>query len=282
MDGERLSLAENRRCSRARPPHTAMAKRSLAGLRILLTGASSGIGRELAIQLVQQGAHVFALARRRERLEALADEINRPELFAFCEADVTDPSQRSAALEACVARFGGLDVLINNAGSGAIGPFVASTEERLRRVMEVNFFAPVELIRLAIPRLQQGSRPLIVNVSSVLGHRAVPQKSEYCASKFALHGFSDALRAELAHENIDVLLVSPSTTETEFFEKVAGDSHRPHGRFGAMSPAQVARATIRGMRSGRHEIILSAGGRLLVWLDRLCPPLADWLVARWG
>ena len=259
-----------------------MASRSIAGLRILLTGASSGIGRELAIQLVAQGAKVLAVARRRDRLEELAREINRPEQFAFCETDVTVAAQRSSAIDACVERFGGLDVLINNAGSGAIGPFVLSDEDRLRRVMEVNFFAPVELIRLAIPFLQKSEKPLIVNVSSVLGHRAVPQKSEYCASKFALHGFSDALRAELASEKIDVLLVSPSTTQTEFFDKVAGDTRKPHGRFGAKSPAYVARATIRGIKAGRHEIILSTGGRLLVWLDRLCPPLADWLVARWG
>lgn len=259
-----------------------MARRAIPGLRVLLTGASSGIGRELAIQLVQHGAKVFALARRRERLEELSRDIDRPELFGFHEADVTDPGQRRSAINACIERFGGLDVLINNAGSGAIGQFVASDEERLRRVMEVNFFAPVELIRLAISSLRQGNKPLIVNVSSVLGHRAVPQKSEYCASKFALHGFSDALRAELISENIDVLLVSPSTTETEFFQKVAGDTQKPHGRFGAKSPAYVARATIRGIKAGRHEIILSTGGRLLVWLDRLCPPLADWLVARWG
>jgi short-subunit dehydrogenase len=259
-----------------------MARRSIAGLRVLLTGASSGIGRELAIQLVQQGASVIALARRRDRLEELSREINRPEHFAYRATDVTDPAQRSAAIEHCIEQFGGLDVLINNAGSGSIGPFVASDEDRLRRVMEVNFFAPVELIRLAIPFLRQGNKPLIVNVSSVLGHRAEPQKSEYCASKFALHGFSDALRAELASEPIDVLLVSPSTTETEFFQKVAGNTQKPHGRFGAKSPAYVARATIRGIKAGRHEIILSTGGRLLVWLDRLCPPLADWLVARWG
>lgn len=259
-----------------------MARRAIAGLRVLLTGASSGIGRELAIQLVAQGAHVFALARRRERLEQLAAEINRPELFSFCAADVTRPADRAAVVQECAARWQGLDVLLNNAGSGAIGPFSASDEERLRRVMEVNFFAPVELTRLALPLLRQGAKPIVVNVSSVLGHRAVPQKSEYCASKFALHGFSDALRAELVAEKIDVLLVSPSTTQTEFFDKVAGDSQKPHGRFGAKSPAYVTRATLRAIRAGRHEVILSTGGRLLVWLDRLCPPLADRLVAWWG
>jgi short-subunit dehydrogenase len=259
-----------------------MAGRAIAGLRVLLTGASSGIGRELAVQLVAQGAKVFALARRRERLEQLEKDVGNPEHLAVYAADVTSPADRAKSLAECVQRFGGLDCLINNAGSGAIGPFTASDAARLRQVMEVNFFAPVELARLAIPVLRQGSKPIIVNVSSVLGHRAVPQKSEYCASKFALHGFSDALRAELVSDKIDVLLVSPSTTQTEFFDKVAGDTKKPHGRFGAKSPAYVARATIRGIKAGRHEIILSTGGRFLVWLDRLCPPLADRLVAWWG
>jgi len=259
-----------------------VARRTLAGQRILLTGASSGIGRELAIQLVARRAKVFALARRWSRLEELAREINRPELFAFRECDITRSVDREESLHECIDRFGGLDTLINNAGSGAIGPFSAADEARLRKVMEVNFFAPVELIRLALPHLRQGNKPLIVNVSSVLGHRAVPQKSEYCASKFALHGFSDSLRAELAADKIDVLLVSPSTTETEFFQKVTGDVRKLHGRFGAKSPAYVARATIRAMQAGRHEVILSTGGRFLVWLDRLCPPLADRLVAWWG
>ena len=130
--------------------------------------------------------------------------------------------------------------------------------------------------------LRKGNHPLIVNVSSVLGHRAIPFMSEYCASKFALHGFSDALRAELAREKLDVLLVSPSTTQSEFFDHVLGDKQKSRGRFGAMTPAKVARRIAWAMRSGRHEIILPVGGRLLVWLDRLCPPLADRLVAWFG
>lgn len=259
-----------------------MARRNLPGLRVLLTGASSGIGRELACRLVEQGAQVIALARREDRLQQLAAEVNRPDRLNYLVADVTQPADRARVIDACRERFGGLDVLINNAGSGAIGPFANASEERLRRVMEVNFFAPVELIRLALPLLKSGQRPLIVNVGSVLGHRAVPQKSEYCASKFALHGFSDALRAELASDKVDVLLVSPSTTQTEFFASVEGNKQKPHGRLGARSADYVARSAIRAIRAGRHEVILSTGGRLLVWFDRLCPPLANRLVAWWG
>ena len=149
--------------------------------------------------------------------------------------------------------------------------------------MEVNFFAAVELTRLAIPVLQTGRQPIIVNVGSVLGHRAVPRKSEYCASKFALHGFSDALRAELVAVGIDLLLVSPSTTSSEFFDRLLqqDEANSKAGRRG-MTPQQVARKIIRAMAAGRHEIIVSAGGKLLVWLDRLCPPLMNRLLARHG
>src|SRR4029079_8217356 len=110
------------------------------------------------------------------------------------------------------------DLLINNAGVGALGRFEEAGAERLRRIMEVNFFALVEMARLAIPALQQGRRPLIVNISSILGHRAVPRSSEYCASKFAVQGFSESLRAELTRLKIGVLVVSPGTTATEFFD----------------------------------------------------------------
>jgi len=223
------------------------------------------------------------MARREERLIELQKEASSGgNSIQYFLGDVTDPRLRLAALDFCQEKLGGLDCLVNNAGVGAIGPFDETEEERLRQIMEVNFFAPVEFTRAALPILRSGNHPLIVNVSSVLGHRAVPFKSEYCASKFALHGFSDALRAELAREKIDVLLVSPGTTQSEFFDHVLGNKDKPRGRFGAMTPVKVARRIAWAMRSGRHEIILPLGGRLLVWLDRLCPPLADRLVAWFG
>ncbi|HMC11806.1 MAG TPA: SDR family NAD(P)-dependent oxidoreductase, partial [Pirellulaceae bacterium] len=164
---------------------------------------------------------------------------------------------------------------------GALGRFDQADEARLRQVMEVNFFAPAEFIREALLHLKAGNRSIVVNIGSVLGHRAVPEKSEYCASKFALHGFSDSLRAELAPLGIDVLLVSPSTTTSEFFDVAAGQSSKPQGRFGAMPAETVAQRTAAAIAAGKHEIILSASGKFLVWLDRLCPPLADWLITRW-
>lgn len=259
-----------------------MARRSLADLRVLVTGASSGIGRSLVKELIANQARVVAMARRQERLVELAEEVGSSKAFRCVAGDVTAASDRRQALAVCQSEFGGLDVLVNNAGIGVIRPFSRGTEDEVRRIFEVNFFAPLALIRESLPLLRAGTTPLIVNVSSVLGHRAVPGKSEYCASKFALHGFSDALRVELAGEGIDVLLVSPSTTASEFFQQATGNPSTRQGTTNAMTTDAVARQIVRAMRSGRREIILSTAGKLLVWLDRLSPPLADWLVARFG
>jgi len=249
--------------------------------RILITGASSGIGQALARQLATKGARVATTARRGDRLARLSQDLTRlGATNVHLAGDITDATHRASLVQLVVDRWGGLDCLINNAGVGAIGDFAQDTSDRLRYIMEVNFFAPVELIREVLPVTRAGHHPMLVNIGSVLGHRAVKSKSEYCASKFALHGFSDALRAELASEGIHVLLVSPSTTKSEFFDNVlAGADTSPRTR--GMSPETVARKTIRAMESGRHEIILSSGGKLLVWLDRFAPSLADRILARW-
>ena len=257
-----------------------MARRQIAGMRTIVTGASSGIGRELARQLVAKRARVVAMARREERLRELENEFHQPNHFIWVAGDVTNREDRQRAIAACAEKFGGLDALVNNAGIGALGPFVAADAERLREVFEVNFFAPINFIRESLPQLHEGRQPIVVNVGSVLGHRAVPDKSEYCASKFALHGMTDALRLELGQDGIDTLLVSPSTTDSEFFDRAIGEPAGDWSRFGKMSPETVARKIIQAMAAGRREIILSSGGKLLVWIDRLCPPMADWFVGR--
>jgi short-subunit dehydrogenase len=259
-----------------------MARRSIADVRAIVTGASSGIGRAVVSELVRGGASVVALARRQERLQELAEALAAPDQFAWIAGDVTRHEDRLVALELCRQRFGGLNTLVNNAGVGGQGPFAEADEARLRTIMEVNFFAAAQFIREALPQLRSANSPLVVNVGSVLGHTAVPGKSEYCASKFALHGLNDALRIELGREGIDVLLVSPSTTSSEFFDVAIGGTPGGTTMTGAMTPGAVARRIVAAMRSGRREIVLSATGKLLVWLDRLCPPLVSWALRRWG
>ncbi|PQO29533.1 SDR family NAD(P)-dependent oxidoreductase [Bremerella cremea] len=259
-------------------------RRQLDGLRMLVTGASSGIGRAMAILAAEQGAKLLLTARREDRLEELLEVVHAKGCDAtYVVGDITDPALHQRLFERVQHDLKGLDVLVNNAGIGAHGNFDEASPERLRQLMEVNFFAPVELTRKFLPLLEQGRTPAICNISSILGHRAVPGKSEYCASKFALHGFSDALRAELATKGIDVILVSPSTTSSEFGAAVIEQRGKPpaKGKF-ARTPHDVAKAALKAIKSGRHEIIPSKSGYLMVWIDRMCPSFADWMVAKFG
>lgn len=258
--------------------------RKLKDKRIIITGASSGIGRELAKQLAAEGCRLVINARRKDRLEKLAAELGGAGTqCVVVDGDVTESSVRGRMLVAAKEHFGGLDILINNAGVGAMGRFDEASEERLRQVFEVNFFAVAEFMRESLGLLKAGNEPVIVNLSSVLGHRAVPLKSEYCASKFAIHGLSDAIRAELSRDGIDLLLVSPSTTDSEFFDAAIDDpTKRDWKKGGAMSPEVVATRTLRAIKKRRHEIILTFGGRILVWLDRMIPGVANRIIAKFG
>ncbi|MFG0263897.1 MAG: SDR family NAD(P)-dependent oxidoreductase [Rhodopirellula sp. JB055] len=258
------------------------------GAVTIVTGASSGIGFELTRLLVDAGAHVIAVARREERLAELAAATSDPMRVHSIVGDVTDASTREKAMAAADSlRDGGLDLLVNNAGVGAIGPFADASPDRMRRVMEVNFFAPVDWTRDALPRLRQvaqsGERSVICNIGSVLGHRAVPDKSEYCASKFALHGWNDSLRAELVSDGIGVTLVSPSTTRSEFFDSlVETDPDQKSKSIGSWPPRRVAQATLMAIKRGRSEVILSLGGKALVYADRVAPPVMNGLLAKRG
>ena len=258
--------------------------RKLKDKRIIITGASSGIGRELAKQLAAEGCRLVINARRKDRLEELATELaGAGAQCVIVDGDVTESSVRDRMLVAAKEHFGGLDILINNAGVGAMGRFDEASEERLRQVFEVNFFAVAEFMRESLGLLKAGNEPVIVNLSSVLGHRAVPLKSEYCASKFAIHGLSDAIRAELSRDGVDLLLVSPSTTDSEFFDAAIDDpTKRDWKKGGAMSPEVVATRTLRAIKKRRHEIILTFGGRILVWLDRMIPGVANRIIAKFG
>jgi short-subunit dehydrogenase len=261
-----------------------MTRRTIAGLRALITGASSGIGQAIAVELGRRRGRTLLTARRSDRLEQVAGEIRSLGAEAsFVTGDITDPATREKLIESIQANWGALDLLINNAGIGAIGPFQTADPTRLRTIMEVNFFAPLELMRLTLPLLAKGTKPMMVNIGSVLGHRAVPLKSEYCASKFALHGFTDAIRAELSARHIDVLLVSPSTTESEFSERlIEKQASQPWRTPYPMSAAKVAQKTANAIERGSHEIILTWGGRFIVWLDRLAPTLTDRLIAHFS
>ena len=256
-------------------------RRKLAGLRILITGASQGIGRALAVAAARRGMKVLAAARSAPLLDKLAREPRPAEgALETVQADVTSADDRRRMVEAAMHHFGGLDVLVNNAGIGATGHFADVGPERLRSIMEVNFFGLTETTRVCLPLLRGGVTPAVVNISSIAGKRGLPARSDYSASKFAVQGFSEALRAELDKDGIDVLVVCPGLTQTNFSQNmIERKALLQFDHLRGMTSEQVAEATLVSLARGRHDVTLTLQGRLLVLVSRFLPRLAD-LIAR--
>lgn len=256
--------------------------RELAGKRVVLTGATGGIGRATAEALVKAGARVALAARKPDALEELAAKLRQAggDVIAV-PADVTDPGDRRRLVDAAVAVFGGLDILINNAGIGSWGHFATSTEEIVRRVMEVNFFGPVELTRVALPRLADGVESCVVNVTSMCGRKGMPAWPEYSASKFALVGMSEAWRGEFARFGVDVLTIVPGMTDSGFRENWIRVDGKADLRFEkGMTPADVAAGILDAIRANRTETVLGREARRLLRFNRFFPRLTNWLIAR--
>lgn len=256
--------------------------RDLKGKRVILTGASGGMGQATARALAQAGARVVLAARTAETLRQLEGELRASGADAWAvPTDVTQPEDRHRLIDTTIERLGGLDVLINLSGIGSHGHFATSTPEINRLVMETNFFAPVELIRLAIPHLTEGNQPAIVNVSSMTGRRGIPAWPEYSASKWALVGISEALRGELCRFGIDVLLVLPGLTNSGFDKKLLRKDGRMVIRFDkGMSPEYVGGAIVRALQKNRRETVLGREAKMMLFMNKYFPRLTSYLMAR--
>jgi short-subunit dehydrogenase len=256
--------------------------RSLREQRVLITGASSGIGRCLAQQAAERGAQVAVAARSADKLSELAGELtSKGARVLAIPADIASAADREHLLESVAIHFGGLDVLINNAGVASFGHFATSSEDILRRIMEVNFFAPAELIRSAIPILNRSKQPAIVNVASMCGRRGLPAWTEYSASKFALCGLTEALRGELARFDIDILLVVPGLTKSDLPQHLLRNEGRMKIDFTkGMPPETVAGGILRALERNRTETVLGSEARWILRINRFFPRLVDRLTAR--
>jgi short-subunit dehydrogenase len=257
-------------------------KRDLRGRRAIVTGASGGIGRSVAEALARQGARVALVARTRERLEEAAAQIHaRGGEAHVIPGDITLEDDRSRILESATEQLGGLDLLVNNAGVGSWGHFVGSTEEILRQVMEVNFFGPVELIRQAVPALEHGRQPAVVNVASMCARRAMPAWPEYSASKFALAGISESLRGELIRFGIDLLLINPGLTNSGYSSHLLRSEGRANIDFSrGMAPDHVADRIVASVRGNRFETVVGSDARWMLLFNRFFPRWLDRLLGR--
>jgi NAD(P)-dependent dehydrogenase (short-subunit alcohol dehydrogenase family) len=203
-------------------------------LSVLVTGGGRGIGRAIALRFAREGARVAVAARTREEIDEVARECERAGGRGLAlEMDVTDLESVERGVErALAATDGTLDVLVNNAGVFAIHPFPELSPATWYRMIATNLTGPFHVTLLALRGLERSSRAHVFNVSSIAGKQAFPGNAAYCASKYGLRGFSDALRLDLAGRGIRVSTVLPSATDTSIFEGVPGEwdrasMHRP-------------------------------------------------------
>lgn len=261
-------------------PRTAPARsrsRELAGRAALVTGASSGLGRAVALELARRGCRVLATARRGDRLDALAREAGG---IAVIAGDVTDAAFRDRLPAEAAARLGGLDVVIAAAGSGAIGPFRDGNADLFRRLLELDLLAPAELVRASLPLLERSADPGIVLVGSILGLHPLPLHGEYCAAKAALRSLAGTLRSELRPAGIDVLLVSLGPIESEFWDHLLTGSRPAWSRGRPLSTIHAARAVVRGLVRRRAEIMPGWQAKGFAFAARYLPRLIDAFTAR--
>lgn len=252
---------------------------------VLITGASSGIGAELARAHARRGDSVVLLARRTDRLEALAKEIRQPSiqvhLFA---ADVTREGDVAAAIEALSAQGIGVDRVYANAGFGVAGALQKLSVADYRRQFETNVFGLLSTIYESLPALRT-SRGQLVLIGSVAGHVAAPGASAYSASKFAVRALAESLRGDLAPEGITVTLVSPGFVDSD----IRRTNNRGELREGAPDPIppwlrvptdRAVRAMLRGVDHRQAEVVVTGHGKLIVFLARHFPGLVRLLTQR--
>ena len=228
---------------------------SYRGVSAVVTGASSGIGRALALRLARDGARVAVVARRADRLEQLAGEIASAGGEALVlPCDVSDRAQAFAAAQRALDRFGAIDLLVNNAGYGHHRRFLDWDLDDMERMMRVNYFGALYWTKALLPQMAERRRGWLVFMSSIAGKIGVPEESAYAASKFALSGLAEALSIELEDDGVHVLTVCPDTFRTEFFDDEALARMPGVAKRSMQVPEVLVDAAIDALARGKREI----------------------------
>jgi short-subunit dehydrogenase len=254
---------------------------SYRGLRALVTGASSGIGRALATRLAREGARVALVARREVLLREVAGEIAAAggEARVF-PADLEDREHALACAAEAASAFGGIDLLVNNAGYGHHRRFHEWDLDDMERVMRVNYLGALAVTKALLPQMLERRRGWLVFMASVAGKIAVPEESAYSASKFALVGLAGALSLEVEDAGVHVLTVCPGAIRTPFFDAEALARMSPVTRRRMAEPAGLVDAILGALASGRRELTYPRGIAPSYAIQALAPGLMRWAVRR--
>jgi short-subunit dehydrogenase len=253
----------------------------ISGRTAIVTGASTGIGKETARQLVEGGANVVLASRQRQKLEAVAEELAPlPGATLVVPTDVTERLAVEALARRTVEVFGSIDILVNNAGSGLFAPISGGSLENARRLFDVNFWGAVHAVQATAPYMQAQRRGHIVNVSSVAGWVAPPHMGMYAATKFALRAMSGSLRTELAGSGVRVSTIYPGLTQTSFTENMLQEAPVP-----AFPPLvrwstseAVGRRILQAIRWGWRDVFVSPEDVAAAGLNTVAPQLVDWVM----
>jgi len=248
---------------------------SFTGKVVLITGASSGIGRAAAIQFAKEGACVILVARRKEKLDQIDKELKKFNASTLvCECDVSDKTQVKKMSKMVLEKYESVDILVNNAGFAIYGSVSNLTIEDIESQMATNYLGMVYCIKNFLPLMIKKKSGHIVNVASVAGSIGLPGIASYCASKFAMLGFSEGLKHELKETGVGVTVVSPIMVRTNFFDHPSFEK-MPKYSPTSISAETVAKAILKASDSPRLEIIVPSVARIAVWLKSTFPYLIN-------
>lgn len=254
---------------------------SFKGKVIIITGASSGIGKELALQLAREGAHLVLAARNEQALHDIVETCKQSGAKAiYTVTDVTRSEACEAMVQKAVDEFGQVDVLVNNAGITHWSHFKDTTNlDVMRKIMEANYYGAVQCTHYALPHLLK-SKGLIVAVSSLTGITGVPTRTFYAGSKHAMNGFFDSLRIELMGTGVDVTVICPGFVTSEVRARAlngagesVGESHVQEDK--VMSAATCCEIMIKAMRKRKRIEVMTVKGKLGRFLKLIAPGLID-------
>jgi len=250
---------------------------------VVITGGSSGIGRALAQEFGINGSKILITGRREKPLIETATWLKSQGMeAATMVADVSQESDNRHMAERAIEQFGGIDILINNAGISMRALFEEVELEVIRRVMDINFYGAVFATKYCLPSIieREGS---VVGISSIAGYRGLPARAGYSASKFALHGFLESLRAEMLPKNVHVLTACPGFTASNIREASLTSNGQPQGKSPRdeqkmMSAETCAHLIYKAVKSRKKHLVLTTQGKLTVWMNKWFPGFMDQVV----
>ena len=238
---------------------------------VLITGASSGIGKETAIEFAKLGANIVLVARRKDKLDQVANELKEFHVSSLvCQCDISKKDQVKEMSKMVLEKFDFIDILVNNAGFAIYGTVSDLSIDEIESQMETNYFGMIYCIKNFLPSMLKKKSGHIVNVASVAASFGLPGIASYCASKFAMLGFSEGLKHELKNTGVEITVVSPIMVRTNFFDHPSFEKMPKYSPM-SLSSKTVAKTILKAANSPRLEIIVPSVVRGAVWMKNTFP-----------